>query len=74
MFLPTAVIISTAGRNVRREYNFIDSNDIWYVCCLEWIDWLIAVRIWGGCNEGYGVYTVHSVHAVCTFILCIYCV
>jgi hypothetical protein len=30
----------------------------------EWVDWLIAVEIWGWCNEGYGVHNVHTVHTV----------
>jgi hypothetical protein len=32
----------------------------------EWIDWLIAVEIWGLSNEGYGVHTVHIVRTMHT--------
>jgi hypothetical protein len=32
----------------------------------EWIDWLIAVAIWGCCNKSYGVLTVHTLHSVHT--------
>jgi len=32
----------------------------------ECIDWLIAVEIWGWCDDVYGMHTVHIVHTVRT--------
>ena len=45
------------------------------ICCMsvvcEWIDWFIAVEIWGWCNEVYGLHTVRTVRTVHLVQLCI---